>query len=252
ELAGHPLWATVREAKLSETGDPAPIITHPVMQSLRVVHMWTYPRGLQGLLESDAPVEEIHDLYLPNVKRDKKLWSTFVGCKGLPSLRLLKVSGATLETAAELWSGAIARSGMQIFQRVDAAWRLTEWIAALAESRPEHFSLTLFTDHIDVAFEGDSLVITLGPHALDALEEAASALDALGKKDGLSEGQLSRVRLRLPKGGVKGSYPHEKPATAKAMLGAIESICAKRKCPLVIEEGDFDLAYPREARPRYS
>src|SRR5687767_9571898 len=59
-LAGHPLWSTVRTATMPGSGDPLPILVHPMMQGLRVVKFGAHPTGLVGLLHGEAPIEQLH------------------------------------------------------------------------------------------------------------------------------------------------------------------------------------------------
>jgi uncharacterized protein (TIGR02996 family) len=242
ELAGHPLWATVRSVTLSETGDPAPIITHPVMAGLRSVRLWTYPRGLAGLLDSDASVEELHHIYLPNVIRDQALWSAFVACSRLPRLRLLQIGGASPERAREVWSGGLARSGLRLVI-AEHGYSLAPWWRELIDPKIVP-SVTMMTTNseLEVDTRRRSLICTLGAESPAlALEDVASALGYRASGDGrLERGVLERVELRVPEGGVPTSDLFQSP---QKTISALERHCRQLGMQLELKEGQWETRY---------
>jgi uncharacterized protein (TIGR02996 family) len=249
ELAGHPLWATVREVQLSETGDPAPIITHPVMRNLRTVVLWAYPRGLAGLLDSDAPVERLLGLFLPNARREPSLWHALIECKRLPRLRLVHCSGARPEDARELWSGGLARPGMKLVfamygHQVGPFW--LELLGAGDDPAPA-ITLTTYNAEFHVDRKSRALTCTLAPDSVaDGLWDVGLAFGLAGTGDGgsIGEGRLRRVALRVPEGGVTGELRITRPfETLVELQAALKDRCKRLGAELAIEEGRWEMVY---------
>jgi len=247
ELAGHPLWGTVREVQLSETGDPAPVITHPVMRNLRTVVLWPYPRGLAGLLDSDAPVERLLGLFVPNVLRDARLWHDLVECKRLPGLRLVQCSGARPEDARELWSGGLARSGARLVFAMYGHEVGPFWVELLAGDPKPAVTLTTFTAEFEIDRRSRSLTCTLASdRAADGLWDVGLAFGLMGAGEGetIGKGQLKRVTLRVPEGGVIGKPRITRPfETLVALQAALEARCKQLGARLKIEEGEWERTY---------
>ena len=253
ELAGHPLWASVRAVKLSETGDPAPIITHPIMARLRAVELWTYPRGLAGLLDSDAPIELLDHVYLPNVVRDRALWTAFVGCTRLPRLALLNIGGATLEHARTIAAGGLARPGLRIVYTM-YDYRTPAWLAELTQQSSPHPAVTIATQETEFEFEPATRTLraTLARDPAEGLWDVGLALGP--SRDGeaqLQPGQLDALELRLPVGGVEAEYPHRGELDSSAAVFAmIEQRCRALGCKLIRHEGQWPSRYVGHKRVR--
>jgi uncharacterized protein (TIGR02996 family) len=246
ELAGHPLWATVRHATLSETGDPAPIVTHPVMNQLRSIRLWTYPRGLAGLLDSDAPIEELHHVYLPNVIRDDALWELFVRCPRLPELRLVQIGGAQPEHLLEIAAGGMARPGLRIVYAMHGYELRPFWTALLEVpgKQPQH---TLATHSMELELDRTTRTMTCTLEHTDAvagLWDVALAIGLAGANQGNAPaGVLRELVVRVPRGGVQGELgwgPIKKPA---AMLEALETRCGELAYGFRVIEGEWPTRY---------
>lgn len=229
ELAGHPLWSTVSAVKLSETGDPSPIITHPVMTNLRDVSLWTYPRGLAGLLDSDAAIERLHHVYVPNVVREKGTWAALVACERLPRLSLVELGGASVEQVAALARGGLRRPGMRLVHAVYDL-DLPMWMQALPELTGPEVGLTVITPETE--FELDlatrTLRATLVIDPAEGLWNVATALSTFQPQDApLASDSIASVELRVPVGGVVADYADYRPVRdAAALIDAIAARCA--------------------------
>jgi uncharacterized protein (TIGR02996 family) len=246
ELAGHPLWSTVREVVLSETGDPAPIITHPIMTNLRDVSLWTYPRGLAGLLDSDAPIERLHHVYVPNVVREKGTWAALVACERLPRLALVQLGGASVEQVAALCRGGLRRPGMRLVHAVYDI-DLPDWIHALPELTRPDVGLTVITR--DTEFELDlatrTLRATLVREPAEALWSVAMALATFDPQaPPLVSDAIATLELRMPVGGVVADYEDYRPVrSAAALIDAIAARCATLGFGFEAREGAWPSRY---------
>ncbi|MCA9669670.1 MAG: TIGR02996 domain-containing protein [Myxococcales bacterium] len=255
EVVGHPLWSTVRSVRLSEAGDPGPIITHPVMRNLQVVHMWTYPRGLAALLDSDAPLRELRGLYLPKVARDEALYGAFVGCKRLPQLELLEISGARPEQARELFGGGWARPGLQMvldppFYDFKGWWRELAAYARSGARAPQIIFTSRDGSEIELDEQGGALC-TVDP------EQAGDGIHSIALACGLYEDNpqpppldlspFGRVVLRIPPGVMKDKPPAwVKYKTNGAVVEGLKKHCAAAGAELEVREGSWSLRAGRD------
>jgi len=235
ELAGHPLWSTVRWVALGETGDPAPIITHPVMRNLHSVKVWTYPRGLAGLLDSDASIEELRGLYLPNVLRNPELWRALTECTRLPNLRLVQMSGATFEDAQEVWSGGLDRPGMQFLMG-----RYTHTVPPFLAGLPEN--VTLLTPNVEFHVEGDALYCTVLDNA--NISDLAPSLGLVGANEGnFPAGRFQRVVVRAPEQERWSAPQWSRWQTEEAMVQELEGMLGPAGAEWVLERGTHEFKY---------
>jgi uncharacterized protein (TIGR02996 family) len=246
ELAGHCLWSTVREVVLSETGDPSPIITHPIMTNLRDVSLWTYPRGLAGLLDSDAPIERLHHVYVPNVVREKGTWAALVACERLPRLTLVELGGASVEQLAALCRGGLRRPGMRLVHGVYDL-DLPMWMHALPELTGPEVGLTVVTPESEFELElaTRTLRATLVREPAEGLWTVATALSTFQPQDApLAPGSIAALELRVPVGGVVADYEDYRPVrSAAALIDAIAARCATLGLAFDMREGAWPSRY---------
>lgn len=242
ELAGHPLWSTVTAATLSETGDPAPIVTHPIMSNLRRVKLWTYPRGLLGLLDSDAPIEQLHHIYIPNVIRDKTLWRAFLDGKRLPRLRAMEIIGLEPEQAQTIFSGGFGRPGLRFLIGINN-YRVASWLTHV--EAPQPYDLTLVTRQAEIDVASDKRVIwTVQPgEAVEGLGDLAIALGVYRSEDGLPTEALPHIELRIPAGDIPGARTYGNLRTAAELLPAIEQRAATLRIGLTTVSGPAPMRY---------